>query len=62
MPPRPALLPESLALYEQRRAQFKARRDFLFPALRELGFGVPVMPDGAFYAWADGRLCSPSWG
>jgi len=45
--------PESLALYEQRRAQFKERRDFFIPALRELGFGVPVMPDGAFYAWAD---------
>ena len=46
--------PESLALYEQRRAEFKARRDFFIPALRDLGFGVPVMPDGAFYAWADG--------
>ncbi len=23
------------------------------PALRELGFGVPVMPDGAFYVYAD---------
>ncbi|VUZ29027.1 Aspartate aminotransferase [uncultured Comamonas sp.] len=45
--------PESLALYEQRRAEFKARRDFFIPALRDLGFGVPVMPDGAFYAWAD---------
>ena len=54
--------PESLALYEQRRAQFKARRDFFIPALRELGFGVPVMPDGAFYAWADGRALFPKLG
>jgi aspartate/methionine/tyrosine aminotransferase len=23
------------------------------PRLRELGFGVPVMPDGAFYVYAD---------
>lgn len=46
--------PESLALHEQRRAEFKARRDFFIPALRDLGFDVPVMPDGAFYAWADG--------
>jgi aspartate/methionine/tyrosine aminotransferase len=23
------------------------------PALRELGFAVPVMPDGAFYVYAD---------
>ena len=45
--------PESLALYEQRRAEFKARRDFFIPALNALGLTVPVMPDGAFYAWAD---------
>jgi len=45
--------PESLALYEQRRAEFKARRDFFIPALHEMGLSVPVVPDGAFYAWAD---------
>jgi aspartate/methionine/tyrosine aminotransferase len=45
--------PESLAEYEQRRAQFRARRDFVVPALESLGLAVPVMPDGAFYAWAD---------
>ena len=45
--------PQSLALYEQRRAEFKARRDFFIPALNALGLTVPVMPDGAFYAWAD---------
>ena len=45
--------PEMLAIYEQRRAEFKARRDFFIPALNELGLSVPVMPDGAFYAWAD---------
>jgi len=44
---------ESLAEYEVRRAEFKARRDFFIPALNELGLKVPVMPDGAFYAWAD---------
>ena len=44
---------ESLALYEQRRAEFKARRDYFLPALQALGLQVPVMPDGAFYAWAD---------
>ena len=44
---------ESLAIYEQRRAAFQARRDYLVPALRELGFGVPLMPDGAFYVYAD---------
>ncbi len=45
--------PESLAQYEQRRAEFKARRDYFIPALNDLGLTVPVMPDGAFYAWAD---------
>ncbi len=44
---------ESLAEYERRRAEFKARRDFFVPALNALGLTVPVMPDGAFYAWAD---------
>lgn len=48
----------SIALYEQRRAEFKARRDYFIPALNALGLKVPVMPDGAFYAWADcSELC-----
>ena len=45
--------PESIAEYERRRAEFKARRDFFIPALNAMGLKVPVMPDGAFYAWAD---------
>jgi aspartate/methionine/tyrosine aminotransferase len=44
---------ESIALYEQRRREFKARRDYFIPALNAMGLTVPVMPDGAFYAWAD---------
>ncbi len=44
---------DSLAEYEYRRAEFKARRDYFIPALNALGLTVPVMPDGAFYAWAD---------
>jgi aspartate/methionine/tyrosine aminotransferase len=43
----------SIAEYERRRAEFKARRDYFIPALNALGLTVPVMPDGAFYAWAD---------
>lgn len=43
----------SLAEYERRRAEFKARRDYFIPALNALGLTVPVAPDGAFYAWAD---------
>jgi len=45
--------PDSIAEYERRRGEFRARRDFLVPALDALGLKVPVMPDGAFYAWAD---------
>jgi len=46
-------LPESLAIYEERKAEFKRRRDYIVPALRDLGFRVPVTPDGAFYVYAD---------
>ncbi len=45
--------PDSLAEYERRRQAFRARRDFLVPALNALGLTVPVEPDGAFFAWAD---------
>jgi aspartate/methionine/tyrosine aminotransferase len=44
---------DSLAEYERRRAEFKARRDYFIPELNRLGLTVPVMPDGAFYAYAD---------
>jgi aspartate/methionine/tyrosine aminotransferase len=44
---------ESLHEFERRRAEFKTRRDYFIPALNALGLTVPVMPDGAFYAWAD---------
>ncbi|QAU35229.1 pyridoxal phosphate-dependent aminotransferase [Janthinobacterium sp. 17J80-10] len=45
--------PQSLALFEERKAEFKRRRDYIVPALTDLGFRVPVMPDGAFYVYAD---------
>ena len=45
--------PESITEYERRRAEFKARRDWFIPQLEALGLPVPVVPDGAFYAWAD---------
>ncbi len=47
--------PESLAIYEERRQAFKQRRDQFIPQLNAMGLTVPVMPDGAFYAWADCR-------
>ena len=45
--------PESIAEYERRRLEFKARRDAFIPQLDAMGLKVPVVPDGAFYAWAD---------
>ena len=48
-----AFRPDTLAILEERRAKFHARRDFLMPALRELGFKIPVVPQGAFYIYAD---------
>ena len=47
--------PESIAEYERRRAEFKARREYFIQALESVGLPVPVKPDGAFYAWADCR-------
>ena len=47
--------PDSLSIYEERRAAFKHRRDQFIPQLNAMGLNVPVMPDGAFYAWADCR-------
>ncbi len=53
---------ESIATYEARRAEFKARRDFLVPALESLGLRVPVAPHGAFYVWADcSAFADSSW-
>lgn len=48
-----AFSPESLAILEQRKEAFRQRRDYLLPALRELGFDIPVTPQGAFYLYAD---------
>ncbi|WP_308725072.1 pyridoxal phosphate-dependent aminotransferase [Metapseudomonas otitidis] len=44
---------DTLAILEARRAEFARRRDYLLPALRELGFGIAVEPEGAFYLYAD---------
>lgn len=38
---------------DQRRDTFCERRDFLLPALRNIGFEIPVTPQGAFYLYAD---------
>ena len=54
--------PESLSIYEERRTAFKQRRDHFIPQLNAMGLTVPVMPDGAFYAWADCRAACAKLG
>lgn len=53
--------PESIAEYERRREAFRARRDRVVPVLAALGLPVPVVPDGAFYAWIDCSAHGDSW-
>lgn len=43
---------EVIAILESRRDEFRQRRDYLLPALRDIGFDVPVTPAGAFYLYA----------
>ena len=38
---------------EGMRKTYQARRDFMIPALKEIGFSIPVEPEGAFYIYAD---------
>jgi aspartate/methionine/tyrosine aminotransferase len=47
-----AFRPDTLAILEDRRREFERRRDFMVPALRRLGFRIPVTPEGAFYIYA----------
>lgn len=48
-----AFEPETIAVLEQRRREFQQRRDYLLPALRDLGFVIEAVPQGAFYLYAD---------
>ncbi|MBT3028465.1 MAG: pyridoxal phosphate-dependent aminotransferase [Candidatus Thiodiazotropha sp. (ex Ctena orbiculata)] len=56
-----AFTPQVMEILERRRQAFQARRDFLLPSLRELGFSIPVTPQGAFYLYAGcSELCDDS--
>ena len=44
--------PPVRAQLDARRDEFARRRDFLFPALQQLGFSIPHAPAGAFYLYA----------
>ena len=48
-----AFTPDALAIMETQRQELQQRRDFLLPALRELGFDIQAEPQGAFYIYAN---------
>ncbi|MFZ2289421.1 MAG: pyridoxal phosphate-dependent aminotransferase [Halopseudomonas yangmingensis] len=48
-----AFTEQTREICEARREAFRQRRDFLLPALRELGMHIPHVPEGAFYLYAD---------
>ncbi len=53
---------EVASILEARRCEYRRRRDYLLPALRSLGFDIPVVPGGAFYLYAgSGRLTPDSF-
>ena len=52
-------VPETLAIVEARRVELDERRRYLVPALESVGFRVPVVPQGAFYVYADSSGLAP---
>ena len=46
-----AFEPASLAIMESQRQEFARRRNYLVPALKELGFEISATPAGAFYVY-----------
>jgi aspartate/methionine/tyrosine aminotransferase len=54
-----AFRPETLEILEARRAELRVRRDLVVPALRDMGFDVPVTPEGAFYVYAGCERLAP---
>jgi aspartate/methionine/tyrosine aminotransferase len=54
-----ALHPANLELLDERREEFRARRDFLVPALSRLGFEIAQVPQGAFYIYAGCSRLAP---
>ncbi len=48
-----AFEPGATEIFEQRRAAFRERRDYLMTALSQIGFTVPEQIHGAFYVYAN---------
>ena len=47
-----AFKPDTIKILEERRLAYRERRDYLVPELTDMGFTIPVMPQGAFYVYA----------
>jgi aspartate/methionine/tyrosine aminotransferase len=54
-----AALAHGASTVEAMRTAYARRRDLLVRGLRKLGFGVPEVPQGAFYVLADARGIDP---
>ena len=48
-----AFKPETNIILESYKNEFKQRRDYLLPKLKELGFKIETEPQGAFYIYAN---------
>jgi aspartate/methionine/tyrosine aminotransferase len=48
-----ALQEDTQVEHDRRRDEFRQRRDFLLPALKQIGFDIAVEPEGAFYIYAN---------
>jgi aspartate/methionine/tyrosine aminotransferase len=57
-----AFSPVTIAILEERRAEFRRRRDYLGKALSNMGFLITAQPQGAFYLYCDcSKLCRDSF-
>ena len=48
-----AFAPETIAILEARREEFRKRRDLMLQGVPKLGFRIGAQPQGAFYIYAD---------
>ena len=48
-----ALEPATREILDERRDEFRLRRDYLYEALKGVGFKIEHLPEGAFYLYAD---------
>ncbi len=48
-----SLSKDSMAIHEKRRREFAKRCNYMTSRLHKMGFTIPVVPEGAFYVYAD---------